>query len=202
MSCPLRRRHDAAEHPLGVIREALAWLAGTRWSVALHESLWAWPLLESAHVLALAWFVGSAVILDLRLLGIALVRVPATEFVTRLLPFTRAGFAFMVTTGLLLFSATPVTYYESLFFRIKVVLLLAAGMNVWFFHNRTLRGIAAWDAGDRPPRAARVAGIVSLCCWAGVVVAGRLVAYNWFACDLQTEASLVTWLSGCQLPGN
>lgn len=178
----------------------LQWLAATPWSVALHESLYVWPLVESTHVLTLALFVGTASMLDLRLLGAAFTGVPATEFTGRLLPWTRAGFAVMVVTGLLLFYATPVTYYQSLFFRIKVVLLLVAGANVWYFHVRTHRGIEAWDREARPPRAARVAAVVSLVSWAGVVVAGRLVAYNWFACDLQPQPDFVNWVSGCVIP--
>jgi hypothetical protein len=88
---------------------ALEWLAGTRWSVALHESLYVWPFLESAHVLCLALFVGTAVMLDLRLLGVAMTHVPVSAFTGRLLPWTRFGFAIMVTTGVLLCTATPDT---------------------------------------------------------------------------------------------
>lgn len=180
--------------------KALEWLAGTRWSIALHESLYVWPFLESAHVLCLAWFVGSAIMLDLRLLGVALVKVPASEFTTRLLPWTRGSFAVMAITGALLFTATPVTYYQSLFFRIKVILLVAAGANVWIFHSRIHRRVATWDLAVPPPRAARVAAVVSLVAWAGVVIAGRLVAYNWFACDLQPQPAFVNWASGCVVP--
>src|SRR6185503_4626916 len=110
---------------------ALTWLGKTPWSIALHESLYVWPLTESLHVLTLALFVGTAVMLDLRLLGIGFTGINVSELTTRLLPWTRAGFAVMVTTGLLLFYATPVTYYQSLFFRIKVVLLIVAGINVF-----------------------------------------------------------------------
>ena len=45
------------------------WLADTPWSIALHESLYMYPLLESVHVLTLCVFVGMSVLLDLRLLG-------------------------------------------------------------------------------------------------------------------------------------
>ena len=176
---------------------ALEWLAGTRWSVALHESLYVWPFLESAHVLCLALFVGTAVMLDLRLLGVGMTHVPVSAFTGRLLPWTRFGFAVMVTTGVLLFTATPVTYYHSLFFRIKVILLAIAGFNVWFFHARTHRRVREWDAAEHPPRAARVAAIVSLVAWAGVVIAGRLVAYNWFECDLQPQSAFVNWAASC-----
>ncbi len=178
----------------------LEWLAGTRWSIALHESQYMWPLLESTHVLCLTLFVGTAAMLDLRLLGVGMTRIPASEFTRRLLPWTRAGFAVMVITGGTLFTATPVTYYQSLFFRIKVMLLIAAGLNVWFFHSRVHQRVDEWDVSTRPPRAARVAAIVSLVAWSGVVVAGRLVAYNWFACDLQPQPAFVNWASGCVVP--
>src|SRR6185436_5085656 len=135
--------------------------------------------------------------LDLRLLGVGFTGINVSELTTRLLPWTRAGFAVMVTTGLLLFYATPVTYYQSLFFRIKVVLLIAAGINVFVFHTRTSRTMSTWDAAAKPPRAVRIAAMVSLIAWTGVVVSGRLVAYNWFSCDIQPQPAWVNKLSGC-----
>src|ERR1044071_1485127 len=45
------------------------WLAGTSGSIALHESLYMYPLVESIHVLTLCVFVGLAALLDLRLTG-------------------------------------------------------------------------------------------------------------------------------------
>jgi len=156
----------------------LQWLAATRWSVALHESVYVWPLLESVHVLCLALFVGTAVMLDLRLLGAAMTNIPASAFTQRLLPWTRGAFVVMAVTGVLLFTATPVDYYRNLSLRIKVVLMVVAGFNVWFFHARTRRRIADWDSVVTPPTAARVAAIVSLAAWTGVVIAGRLIAYE------------------------
>ena len=179
----------------------LQWLAGTPSSIALHESQYVWPFTESVHVLALAWFVGSTIILDLRLLGVAFRAVPVSDVTGRVLPWTRAGFAVMATTGLMLFYATPVSYYQSVFFRIKVVLLVVAGINVFVFHSRTQRTVAAWDLADRPPRAARVAAIVSLVAWAGVVVSGRMIAYNWFSCDIQPQSAFINWAAGC-VPGS
>jgi hypothetical protein len=181
------------------VRDLLRQLGETPWSIALHESLYAWPFTESLHVLTLALFVGSAIVLDLRLLGVAFRRVPVGQFTARLLPWTRGSFAVMVVTGLLLFYATPLTYYTSLFFRIKVLLLLIAGVNVWVFHARTHRSLEAWQHDVRPPRAARIAALVSLVAWAGVVVSGRLIAYNWFSCDIQPQPAWVNWISGCEV---
>jgi len=92
-----------------------------------------------------------------------------------------------------------VRYYHNLFFRIKVLLLIVAGLNVWLFHGRIHRNVAAWDLDAAPPRAARIAGAVSLLVWALVVVSGRLVAYNWFECDLQPQPELVNRVAGCVL---
>lgn len=182
------------------VLSALEWLAATPWSIALHESQYAWPVTESLHVLTLTLFVGTAVMLDLRLLGLAFRGVPVSELTGRLLPWTRGGFAFMVTTGAMLFYATPVTYYQNIFFRIKVILLVLAGVNIFIFHARTHRTVADWDLGVPPPRAARVAAIVSLLAWTGVVVSGRLIAYSWFSCDLQPQTAFVNWAAGCVLP--
>ena len=179
------------------ILSALEWLAATPWSVALHESQYVWPFTESTHVLTLGLFVGTAAMLDLRLLGLAFTGVPVSELTGRLLPWTRAGFALMVMTGVMLFYSAPVTYFQSIFFRIKLVLLLAAGINVFVFHTRTHRTMAGWDAAARPPRAARVAAIVSLVAWTGVIVSGRLIAYNWFSCEIQPQSAFINWASGC-----
>ena len=156
------------------------WLETTEWSIALHESLWVYPIVESVHVLTLCLFVGMTVILDLRLLGVTMRRVPVSEIATRLRPWSGVGFALMVVTGALLFYAIPVRTYLNIFFRLKVAMLILAGLNAWFFHSRIYRRIAEWDLDAVTPKAARVAGGISLLLWAGIIVAGRMIAYNWF----------------------
>jgi hypothetical protein len=178
----------------------MQWLAEQPASIGLRESLYLWPLIESTHVLTLALFVGTTAMMDLRLLGVSFGGVPTSAFTERLLPWTRASFALMAVTGLLLFYATPVRNYQNIFFRIKVVLLIAAGLNVFLFHSRIHRRVADWDLDAVPPRAARVAAVVSLTAWACVVVAGRMMAYNWFDCDLQPQSALVNWAAGCVVP--
>ena len=107
----------------------------------------------------------------------------------------------MVVTGALLFYAIPVRTYQSIFFRVKVAMLLLAGLNVWLFHSRVepshrRRGI--WRRSH--PSAARVAAVVSLVLWAGIIVAGRMIAYNWFDCDIQPQSDFINWAAGCVVP--
>ena len=156
------------------------WLEQTPWSIALHESLWVYPIVESVHVLTLCLFLGTAVLLDLRLLGLTMRRAPVSEVAERLLPWTRAGFVVMVMSGVLLFYAIPVRTYLNIFFRVKVVMLILAGVNAWVFHRTVYRRVADWDMDPVTPKAARVVGGLSLALWALIVVAGRMIAYNWF----------------------
>jgi hypothetical protein len=156
------------------------WLEITPGSIALHESIWCYPIIESVHVLTLCVFLGLAVMLDLRLLGITMLRTPASEAVGRLLPWIIAGFGIMVVTGVLLFYAIPVKTYLNVFFRVKVLFLLMAGVNTAVFELTISRSISEWDLDAVPPLRARLAGGLSLILWAGIVVAGRMIAYNWF----------------------
>ena len=165
--------------------------------MALRESILVYPLIESTHVLTLCLFLGTSVMLDLRLLGMTLVKVPMSEMQRRLGPWVVAGFGVMVITGSLLFYAIPVRSYQSIFFRAKVVALALAGLNAFVFHATVDRRLAEWDRDPVPPRAARRAGARSLLLWAVVVVCGRMIAYNWFDCDKQPQPPIVNALAGC-----
>lgn len=179
-----------------MLRTFVEWLDTHAWSTALHESLWMYPLIESTHVLAVMLFVGMLAMVDLRLVGAAFRGLPVSDLTGRLLPWSVAGFVIMVTTGVLLFYAIPVRTYESIWFRIKVVLLIAGAVNAWWFHRRVQQGRATWNTAPVPPPAVRTAGATSLAIWAGVIVCGRMIAYNWFDCDYD-PGPVVSWLAGC-----
>jgi len=184
-----------------VLPRFLEWLGNTPWSVALLESLYMWPLIESTHVLTIMLFVGTAVMMDLRLLGVSFGGIPVSEFTGRMLRWTRGGFAVMVVTGLLIFYSAPLRYYYNVFFRLKLILLVVVGLNIWLFHGRIHRRVAEWDLDGVPPRAARIAGAISLLSWLMIVMAGRMIAYNWFDCDIQPQPDWVNWAAGCVLEG-
>lgn len=173
------------------------WMAATAGSIALHESLYMYPLVESTHVLTLMLFAGTVILVDLRLLGFAFTSIPVSEFTSRLLPWTVAGFLIMTATGALLFYAIPVRSYQSIWFRIKVIVLLAAGINAWLFHRRVEQNRDQWDGNIVPPLGARISAATSLACWVVVIVTGRMIAYNWFDCDRQPQSAFINWAAGC-----
>ena len=167
------------------------------WSTGLHESRYAYDLIESVHVWTLCLFFGLTVMFDLRLLGWVMREVPVSEVARRLLPWTIAGFVIMVISGAVLFSAIPLRSYQSVFFRAKMLMLVLAGLNVLIFHSGVYRRVEKWDLATVPPRSARFAGALSLVLWIGVVLAGRMIAYNWFDCDRQPQPAIVNFLTSC-----
>jgi hypothetical protein len=172
------------------------WLGATPGSIALHNSLYAYLIVSTVHVVTIALFAGTAAMLDLRLLGATLRDVPMSEVASRLRPWTVTGFLVMLLTGGLLFYANPVARYQNLFFRTKMLLLVLAGLNALVFHRQARRNGAEWDQDGRPPRRVRVAGGVALALWGGIILSGRLVAYDWFDCR-RPQPALVSVLAGC-----
>ena len=158
------------------------WLASTPGSIALHESRYMFLIVLTVHVLTLAVFVGTALMIDLRLLGVTLSRVRASEVVGRLLPWSKAGLLVMVASGALLFYSAPLVRYDNLFFRFKMAVLVIALLNAWIFSVTVFRRVAEWDLDAVPPRTARVVGGLSLVLWAVIITAGRMMAYEdyWF----------------------
>jgi hypothetical protein len=158
----------------------LQWLEGTPGSVAIRESILLYPLIETTHVLTLALFLGMIALLDFRLLGIGLRGVPVSEVAGRLLPWALAGFVIMAMSGLLLFYSGPVRASANIFFRVKMALLALTGVNALAFHFTIYGRLLDWNTHPSPPLRARLAGLFSLILWSGVVICGRMQAYNWF----------------------
>jgi hypothetical protein len=172
------------------------WLQNTALSTAFRESILVYPLVETTHVLTLTLFLGLIAMMDLRLLGLTMRRVPLTDFVKRLLPWAAIGFVLSVITGVLLFSSSPVRNAHNIFFRYKLIALALAGVNAWLFHTGIYRKVADWDRELVVPRRAKIAGALSLALWASIVVSGRMIAYNWFDCD-KPQPAIVNLLAGC-----
>ena len=154
------------------------WLQQTAISTSIRESLYLFPVIEGAHLLSLSAFLGSALMYDLRLIGVLWSQDPVLKVKAQFLPVALVGFGCMVTTGVLLFWSEPVALYQSFYFRIKVLMLALAGLNALIFHLTVDRKAKEWNLSATPPLRARVAGYVSIALWIGVVTAGRFTAYN------------------------
>ena len=141
----------------------------------------AMPVIEATHVVAAVLLFGTVLIVDLRLLGLADAHRAYTQVGRETLRLTWLAFGVSVITGSLMFTTSPLTYYGNWAFQWKALALLCAGANMAVFQLATARGVASWDASDfrrAPPRAARIAGVLSLLFWAAVVLLGRWIGFT------------------------
>jgi hypothetical protein len=152
------------------------WLYDLPACTALRESDVVFPLIETAHVLAISVIAGTIVTVDLRVGGIILRAEPLTRVTRALLPYTWYGFALMVITGLPLFAAEAGKLYGNPAFRVKLLLLGLAGLNALLFHRTAYRRMHEWDRLGAASVPARVIAGVSVLLWSGIIVSGRLIA--------------------------
>jgi hypothetical protein len=153
------------------------WVDSTRWSALVRQSNWFFSTVDTVHTLGIILVAGTIMLLDLRLLGLALRSVPVAQVVARIVPSTLGGFGLMVVSGSLLFSSEAVKMYHSPAFRIKMLLLALAGLNALIFHRTIYRDVAHWDPASVVPARARLAGLLSLVFWIAIIAAGRAIAY-------------------------
>ncbi len=139
------------------------------------HSTWGWPLVESLHFIGLSLLIGTVGLFDLRLLGLAK-GIPFSAL-HRLVPWGITGYGLNVITGFMFVSSVPDQYLYNPAFQTKIALMAVAGINVTFFYRFVFGAVKAGSPDDDAPRAARVVAAVSLGCWIGVIVCGRLITY-------------------------
>ena len=154
--------------------EFLSWLQNSRLALAVSEE-W-FPFVESLHVISMAIVAGTIFIVDTRLIGLTSTHLPFSYVSVRLLSWTWGAFACSVITGSLMFISNATGYYSNTPFRMKMVLLILAGVNMLYFQKVTFRRVAEWDR-TRPPVAAQAAGVFSLALWCGVIGFGRWIGF-------------------------
>ena len=123
-------------------------------------------------------------------------RTPVSVISAKVLPLTVAGFGLMVFTGAALFFAKPLVYYHSVWFRLKLIFLAVAFVNIFVFHWRVWHNIGQWDTQEVPPASARASAAVSLAAWILVIACGRYIAYDWFNCG-KPQPSWINFAASC-----
>jgi hypothetical protein len=138
----------------------------------ISESLWVYPLDQAIHLLFLALFAGSILILDIRLLGFGMREQPVAKVARDSTPWVIIGFLGLVVTGIPQLIQNAMREYYSDFFWIKMYVLPVA--LIYTFTVR--RMVAQADEGRVSPVVQKVVGLVSLLLWfGGVTVPSRLI---------------------------
>ena len=139
------------------------------------HSTWGWPAVETLHFMGLSLLIGTVGLFDLRMMGLA--SGISMSALHRLVPWGVAGYVLNVMTGVMFVTSAPDQCLFNPAFQTKLALMGIAGINVLFFYRFVFGPVKRAGAGASAPRAAKVAAAVSLSCWIGVIVCGRLITY-------------------------
>jgi hypothetical protein len=160
----------AATHP------TLEWIKQTSIGAFVRDTPWAFPTLQSLHFIGMSLLIGVVGVIDLRVLGLA--RGLPIHPLHRFLPLAFFGFGLNVLTGLFFFCHDPYVYAFNPSFRIKMLLILLAGLNALWFRLGVFLDVDKWGPGIEASRLAKVISALSLLLWVGVITAGRFIAFT------------------------
>lgn len=128
------------------------------------------PVLEIVHIAAFAFSIGTIAIVDLRLLGLGMRRQTPAQLVRATAVWTLSGLLLVVTSGMLLVTTDPASYFYNPAFRFKMVCLLAAIIYNYTVHRKVAASGHSAIAGG-------LAGGLSIALWLSVVFGGIFYAF-------------------------
>ena len=139
----------------------------------VRDSRWIFPAIEAVHIIALALLFGAILMLNLRLLGVALNNKPVAQLARELSPWVLVSLIIILTSGVLLFASEAMKAYASVPFQVKMLFLIAA----MIFHY-TIYGWLTRSTDERiGPVWGKLAAIVSIILWLGVGLGGRGIGF-------------------------
>jgi hypothetical protein len=152
------------------------WLQNTVLFAWLREQVYGYPITLASHLVFISLFAAMIVTTDLRLLGIAFRSYPVSDIVNQLRIPKRIGFVLAATCGFLLFGIKSEEYYYNFSFRIKITLFLLVGVHALLFRGPVYNRAAELD-GVPPSTKVKLAAVISILLWAGILIAGRGIGY-------------------------
>jgi hypothetical protein len=163
--------HGPADAP-----QFLVTLEHSAFAQAIRESVWAYPIANVGHILALTLFAACVVIMDLRILGAFSATAPAA-IVVPARRMAMLGLGLMAITGFLLFAPEASRVGMNRVFQIKAALIGLGILNALLVAGPALSNIVNVPAHASLPAPARMAALMSMLIWLSVAACGRLIAY-------------------------
>jgi hypothetical protein len=142
------------------------------WVTTLATSRWLYGLVSVVHYSAVFFCIGTIVLLDLRILGIADRTQALSPFAGQLRPWTWIGFGCAAVSGFLLFATEAGDYAAVTPFRVKMLIIVLAVISALAKEWR----VPLWDRAPVMPVTARLLALVSMVLWLGAILAGVEIA--------------------------
>jgi hypothetical protein len=155
------------------------WLSSTALSKTLQDQAWVVPTSQSIHIIAVSVVFGSAVMINLRLLGVGRSGRSVSQLSNTLIPWMWRGLAVLLFTGLIQTIAEPVRQFVTPMFWAKMTMIIVvATMTAWYAHA-VRRRAPEWDTARPRPVRATVFAVLSTLLWMAIIVCGRFIGYTW-----------------------
>src|SRR5262249_7069502 len=156
---------------------SLQWIQNSGIFVYLRSSAYLYPIILALHLSAISLFGGMIILTDLCLLGLVPRQMSAVAVIDGLRVPKRVGFVVAATFGFLLFCCKAEQYYYNIYFRTKLLLLALVPVHALLFRNRVYNRPGEIMPVGVPNLQARLAALLSLLLWAGILTAGRAIGY-------------------------
>jgi hypothetical protein len=148
------------------------WVEHFQWVVYLANTAWLYSSVSVVHYFTLFVMVGTSVIVDLRVLGLAATRKPLMKFAEQVYPWMWGAFWLAVLSGALMAATDAGDYLPDKVFRAKMTVILLAVI----FTILVQRSIPKWGELASIPASAKLLALLSLVFWVGSILAGVEIA--------------------------
>ena len=152
----------------------LHWLESSWLGVTTRDVVWMFPTFEILHFMGLCVLIGAILVMDLRVIGL-LRAIPMRQALS-FTPIALGAFAVNLLSGIGFFCSDPFRYSVNIAFKIKMALVLLAGVNAlwfWLAKHRKLVYLPDSDADVT----SKIIAALSLIIWFAVIVLGRFMPY-------------------------
>src|SRR5476651_1911487 len=153
------------------------WIDQTPLSQWMQVTNWVVPTVQTVHILAIAVIASSALMIDLRLIGLFWDDRPMKAVSSRFLPLVWWPLLILFVTGLIMVISEPARSLKNPAFQLKMALLIAALIVTGLFQFLQRRNARFGDLRKGPRAAAISVAIVSMLLWSAIIFAGRWIAY-------------------------
>jgi hypothetical protein len=153
------------------------WIDQTPLSQWMQVTNWVVPTVQTVHILTIAVVASSALMIDLRLIGVFWADRPMKDVSSRFLPLVWWPLLILAATGAIMIISEPARSLKNPAFQLKMILLIAALIVTGVFQYLAWRNAKFGNLRSGPRAAAVTVAIVSMLLWASIIFAGRWIAY-------------------------
>ena len=160
-----------------MIEQFCDWLSRTNVSVAFQSANWFVPTVQTVHIIAIAILLTSVYVVSFRLIGLTRGAQPLATLTAKSTPWFWTALCVLLLTGILLTITEPARELLNWAFRVKMLMVLALAVILWRVQLRMRQNPHYSTESPARRHAARAAGVAAVIVGAGIVTAGRWIAY-------------------------